>query len=163
MDLEVVREMRRVIRVLCACFLVALFFPASALSFSATVTEKAQGTGSAPVDAFIICNNISNYSLIHSGVVFSGETNCNGFLMTSLYGKASIVNTATGNQASCNSCTDVKSSGSATLVAGFPYTLRYETTLQVPPGYNWVLIPPGCTRPSFPILSCTFNYNFTAI
>ena len=154
--------MRRFLMGVITCLTVFLLVPAAALGYSATSTAKAQGTGSAPVDSEIICSIYRNYSFIYEGVVFSGETNCNGFLMVSLYGKASIVNTATGNQASCNTCTDVKSSGSATLVSGFPYTFRYQTTMQIPAGYNWIVYPPQCVRPSFYILSCTFDTNFNA-
>jgi hypothetical protein len=161
-------SMRRLLVGVLLCVAAALAVPATGLSFSTTITARAQGTGSAqrtgsaPTDAYIICSMYPAYTLVHSGVAFSGETNCGGFPMAALYGKASIVNTASGNQASCNVCTDVKSSGSATLVAGFPYTFRYETTLQIPSGWKWDIVPPGCVRATFYVLSCTFNYNFTA-
>lgn len=144
---------------------------ASASSFSDSQQETAQSGGATSItiqvgvpDApteFIVCTSNESYTLIHSGITFSGRTSCTGAL-ASMYGRATIVNTLSGTQASCTFCQAVTSTGSGTLIAGFPYTYKYVTTLQLQTGFKWVVLPAGCVRVNFPTITCTFTHDFVA-
>jgi hypothetical protein len=126
-----------------------------------TTTMKLRVTTEDGPTEYIVCTMNESYTLSYGGIFFSGRSSCTGTL-ASIYGRATIENTLSGNQATCNFCQSVFSSGSGSLVSGFPYAYKYTTTLQLQVGFKWVVLTPGCTRVSYPTISCTFIHDFTA-
>jgi hypothetical protein len=121
-----------------------------------------------PADLSITCVLHRWFTLIiGGGIAFGGETTCDS-TMAALTGRATIVGggqtVAFGNNATCNVCSHVKSTGtSSSLYTGFPYTYKYASSLQLTSGWRWTPpFPYGCTQTSYTVVTCLFTHDFTA-
>lgn len=141
-----------------------------------TYTDNADADGDgtfvmtidAPIGNNVTCTMVRNWSINYDSVFFSGRSSCAGgqFNMAMLYGRAAVLEggavVAWGSEERCTTCGSVFSGGAAGVFPGFPYTLRYQTTLQLPPGYQWLNFPGSCARAGYPTIVCSFYDEFVA-